>query len=90
MTDNDINRLWEHLKTMSEKIEDLSIATALNTKSVKDIPEKISNALVRMELKYATIIIGGFVFVTWFMVQIALPKLVQSALPEIVTKYTGG
>ena len=86
MTDNEMNRLWEHLRAITDKLDKISIETALNTQSVKNIPAKINAAINKRELVYAGFIIIGFIGVFAFILQVALPKAVEIMLPEVVKR----
>lgn len=90
MTNDEMNRLWDSLRIMTEKIDNLSIQTALNTQSVKSIPAKINAAINKRELVYAGFIIVGFIAVLWFVVQVALPRVVDVVLPQVVENCLGG
>ena len=90
MTNDEMNRLWDSLRIMTEKIDNLSIQTALNTQSVKSIPAKINAAINKRELVYAGFIIVGFIAVFWFVVQVALPRVVDVVLPQVVENCLGG
>ena len=89
MTNDEMNRLWDSLRIITEKIEKLSIETAINTESVKEVPAKISAAINKRELAYAGFIILGFIAVFWFIVQVALPKVVDVVLPQVVENCLG-